>query len=35
VRVKQPDETYKVEKRTVKRNTWVARIIARGSAQAK
>lgn len=34
-RVKQPDETYKIETRIVQRNTWVARVIARGPAQAK
>ncbi|MNR40200.1 hypothetical protein D3C85_1584660 [compost metagenome] len=34
-RIKQPDETYKIATRIVQRNTWVARVIARGPAQAK
>jgi hypothetical protein len=33
VRVKQPDETFKIEKQIVKRNTWVARVLARGAEQ--
>lgn len=30
VKVKQPDNSYTVEKKTVRRNTWVARVLSRG-----